>query len=153
MNKSSEFFCLWYARAPHDFSSTYDICGGKFNITHALTCKSGGLIIAWHNEMCWKIIHNMVPGLSPSSIRDEPLIFWNRGQDSSTFTPHQLPKKKIQFHQYYIFWKAPTPRNQNFYWLTAETYLSITSGKMVLMLWWTSAWRTTMNQHTATSPL
>ena len=55
-------------------------------------CKSGGLIIAWHNEMCGEMIHHAVQALSPSSIRDEPLIFRNCEVDYTTPTP-RLPWK------------------------------------------------------------
>ena len=61
-------------------------------IAHALTYKTGRLIIAWHNGMCCKIIHHAVQALSPSNIWDEPLIFRNRGAEVSKPFPYNKRK-------------------------------------------------------------
>eukprot|EP00957_Ditylum_brightwellii_P122171 9316447-Ditylum_brightwellii.AAC.1 len=36
---------LWYQCTPSDILTYCDGCGKKFTLTHALECKSGGLII------------------------------------------------------------------------------------------------------------
>ena len=48
--KWCDVFYLKYVRIPRYFSSSRDGCGAKFLIAHAFAYKSGGLIIAQHNE-------------------------------------------------------------------------------------------------------
>ena len=62
-----------YACLPHDLPTKCDRCGAPFSMAHAFLCKSGGLIIARHNEVCREIIHHAVQALSPSSIQGNHL--------------------------------------------------------------------------------
>ena len=51
-----------------------DGCGAHFTLQHALECKKGGLIHVRHNEVKAELTELCSLALSPSSVRDEPLI-------------------------------------------------------------------------------
>ena len=51
-----------------------DVCNSKFSITHALSCKKGGLIHARHDESRDSLGCLACAGFQPSNVRDEPQI-------------------------------------------------------------------------------
>jgi hypothetical protein len=54
--------------------SQCDGCTAKFSISHALSCKIGGLIKTRHDESRDTIGCMACAGFQPSNVRDEPLI-------------------------------------------------------------------------------
>ena len=63
-----------YGIEPPDLPVTCDGCESRFTLQHALGCKKGGLVIFRHNEIWDELVHLAGKALTPSAIRDEPLI-------------------------------------------------------------------------------
>ena len=57
-----------------DLPDVCDGCEACFTLQHALGCKKGGLVIFRHNEIRDELVHLAGKALTPSAIRDEPLI-------------------------------------------------------------------------------
>jgi hypothetical protein len=83
-----------YGITPPDLPATCDGCEGKFTLQHALSCKKGGLVIFRHNEIRDELVYLAGKALTPSAIRNEPLIHTGRIADvtrpcptSSTSSP------------------------------------------------------------------
>jgi hypothetical protein len=66
---------LRYARSPGDLPSHCDGCGQTFSVQHAMTCKTGGLVIIRHNEIADKLANLTSKALTPSAIHNEPSIY------------------------------------------------------------------------------
>ena len=64
-----------------------DGCGHQFTVTHAMTCKQGGLIMLRHNDVASEWGDLCIRALAPSAVSDEPLI--HSGRDS-----HPLPRAR-----------------------------------------------------------
>jgi hypothetical protein len=58
-----------------------DGCGKKFSIGHGLQCKTGGLVILRHDEIKGELEYLASQALTPSAVRDEPLINPGRAAD------------------------------------------------------------------------
>jgi hypothetical protein len=63
-----------YGIVPSDLPHKCDGCDAPFTLQHALGCKVGGLVISRHNEIRDELIHMAGKAMTPSAIRDEPLI-------------------------------------------------------------------------------
>ena len=63
-----------YGLDPPNLPLTCDGCGEKSSISHAMTCKKGGLVILRHNEIKDSLGDLCSEALQPSAVRDEPLI-------------------------------------------------------------------------------
>jgi hypothetical protein len=77
-------FLLRYARCPPDLPSHCDGCLQKFSVWHALECKTGGLVIFRHNEIRDELSDLATKALSPSAVRDEPLIHHSHSSKSES---------------------------------------------------------------------
>jgi hypothetical protein len=53
-----------------------------FTLQHALACKKGGLVIFRHNEIRDELVNLAGKALTPSAVRDEPLIKPSRVKES-----------------------------------------------------------------------
>ena len=65
---------LCYCCEPLNLHSHCDGCGAKFSITHALSCKVGGLVHMQHNKVKEELAQLCAKAFSPSAVRDEPKI-------------------------------------------------------------------------------
>jgi hypothetical protein len=63
-----------YGMTPPDLPATCDGCKASFTLQHALGCKKGGLVIFHHNKIRDKLVHLAGKALTPSAIRNKPLI-------------------------------------------------------------------------------
>ena len=67
-------FRLRYGLMPQDIPATYNGCGMKFLIKHALSCPKGGLALAWHDDAAKEWGPLGTQSLVPSAITYEPKI-------------------------------------------------------------------------------
>ena len=65
---------LRYAHTPKDLPRRCDGCDQPFDIQHGLQCKKGGLVVRRHNEIRDELGYLVSQALTPSAVRDEPLI-------------------------------------------------------------------------------
>jgi hypothetical protein len=42
---------LWYNHSPLDMPTACNGCGTKMTIKHTLSCKTGGLVHIWHDDV------------------------------------------------------------------------------------------------------
>jgi hypothetical protein len=49
-------------------------CDARFTLQHALGCKKGGLVIFGHNKIRDELVHMAGKAVTPSAVRDKPLI-------------------------------------------------------------------------------
>ena len=68
------FLCACYNIKPSNLQSKCEGCLQTFYVNHTPSCSNRGLVIARHNEICYKIIHLDRQALSPVSVCDGPLI-------------------------------------------------------------------------------
>jgi hypothetical protein len=85
-----------YGDAPSDLPASCDGCDARFTLQHALSCKKGGLVIFRHNEIRDELVHMAGKAMTPSAIRDEPLIRPGRVAENvkappTKCTPNQSP--------------------------------------------------------------
>lgn len=77
-----------------------DGCGAKFSLTHALTCKHGGLIIRRHDEIRDTLGDLATKAFGPSAVRKEPTLSLfqstpnNSHHDNSTEAASTNPKNQ-----------------------------------------------------------
>ena len=69
-----DIFCLRYGLMPQDIPVTYNGCGKKLLIEHALSCPKGGLIVVRHDEVAKEWCAFGYRSLVPSAITYEPKI-------------------------------------------------------------------------------
>lgn len=65
---------IQYGITPPDLPEACDGCDARFTLQHALGCKKGGLLIFRHNKIQDELVQLAGKALTPSAIRDEPLI-------------------------------------------------------------------------------
>ena len=56
-------------------------CDQKYDVRHGLSCKHGGLVIIRHNEIRDELGHLASLALTPSAVRDKPLIHHSHNAD------------------------------------------------------------------------
>jgi hypothetical protein len=56
---------LWYNYSPLDMPTACDGCGARMTIEHALSCKTGGLVHIWHDDVADEWRHLCGTALSP----------------------------------------------------------------------------------------
>ena len=76
-----------YGITPPDLPTTCDGCEARFTLQHALGCKKGGLVIFRHNEIRDELVYLAGKALTPSAIRDEPLIHTGRKAENVNTCP------------------------------------------------------------------
>jgi hypothetical protein len=76
-----------YGLVPPDLPQKCDGCDAPFTLQHALCCKKGGLVISRHNEIRDELIHMAGKAMTPSAIRDEPLIRTGRVAEKTMTCP------------------------------------------------------------------
>ena len=92
---------LRYAHTPPGLPSLCDGCGSSFSVSHGLECKKGGLVLLRHNEIRDELASLASQALTPSAVRDEPLIQPSRGMESAPSTQdvasiqHHLSKSQL----------------------------------------------------------
>ena len=67
-----------YGLVPIGLQPKCDGCYKDFTVTHALSCKTGGLVILRHNELAKEWHRLCAQALTPSAVSDEPLIHSGR---------------------------------------------------------------------------
>ena len=55
-----------------------DGCNERFTVSHAMSCKKGGLVVMRHNDVSAEWHHLCAQALQPSAVSDEPLIHTGR---------------------------------------------------------------------------
>ena len=63
-----------YGLEPVGLQPKCDGCYKDFTVTHALSCKTGGLVILHHNELAKEWHRLCAQALTPSAVSDKPLI-------------------------------------------------------------------------------
>jgi hypothetical protein len=75
---SADEFCdglfLRYGLQPKNLPNKCDGCSQNFSVQHALSCKTGGLVLLRHNEVAREWNTLCAQAWSPSVVQDEPLI-------------------------------------------------------------------------------
>jgi hypothetical protein len=66
---------LRYNHSPLDMPAACDGCGAKMSVEHALSCKVGGLVHIWHDDVADEWRHLCGTALSPSRVECKPHIF------------------------------------------------------------------------------
>ena len=74
-------------RIGEGFPTYYDICWAKFLISHDLECKKSGLVMASHNELCYRVADLAGKAFNPSHVRDNPLIYSGRAVKRTKASP------------------------------------------------------------------
>ena len=65
---------LSYSIYPPGLPTHFYGCNAKFPICHALDFNKGGLVITFHNDLYYGVSYLAGKALSPSCVRDDPLI-------------------------------------------------------------------------------
>lgn len=83
-----------YGEAPPDLPARCDGCDAPFTLQHALGCKKGGLVIFRHNEIQDELMNMAGKALTPSAVRDGPLIKTGRVNESLRATPNDTIRQQ-----------------------------------------------------------
>lgn len=78
-----------------ELSATCDGCGQKFDVRHALQCKTGGLVINRHDEITDELTDLSAKALKPSMVRAEPRILPGRATETTTAEAGTASVQKI----------------------------------------------------------
>jgi len=73
-----------YGLVPVGLQPKCDGCYKDFTVTHALSCKTGGLVILRHNELAKEWHRLCAQALTPSAVSNEPLIHSGRDLQAGT---------------------------------------------------------------------
>ena len=66
---------MWYGLEHPDIPTYCDGCNAKFSICHTFVCKRGSLVTARHNDLRDGVAELEGKALTPSHMRDDPLIY------------------------------------------------------------------------------
>jgi hypothetical protein len=58
--------------------------GAKLSVLHGLACKKGGLVTSRHNEIRDELSNRASKAFIPSTVRDEPKIYFSRSVEKKT---------------------------------------------------------------------
>ena len=78
---------LRYGLEPPDLPTYCDRCQAKFSVSHALDCKKGGLVTEGHNELRDGVADLAGKALTPSHVRNNPLIYSGRAVKRTKSAP------------------------------------------------------------------
>ena len=73
-----DFLCARYKISPLNLQSHCDGFCTAFEVTHALSCSIGGLVIACHKKICDELIYLSQRAFTSASVCAEPLIHKGR---------------------------------------------------------------------------
>ena len=73
-----DFLCARYKISPLNLQSHCDGFCTAFEVTHALSCSIGGLVIACHKKICDELIYLSQRAFTSASVCAEPLIHQGR---------------------------------------------------------------------------
>jgi hypothetical protein len=79
--KGKEFqdnLAICYGLRPRGLPECCDGCNDPFSVKHGLSCKKGGFVGQWHDDICKELAHLCLMALMPSRITSEPEIFYGR---------------------------------------------------------------------------
>ena len=66
---------LWFImHTPFNLQRKCDGCGTSLNVRHSLKCYKGGLVIAYHNEVHWKLPYIAWRDFTSTAVHAGPLI-------------------------------------------------------------------------------
>ena len=65
---------LCYGLQPKSLPDCCNGCTKKFLVDHAMSCKTGGLVLLCHNDLVGEWHRLCAQALMPSQVSDEPLI-------------------------------------------------------------------------------
>jgi hypothetical protein len=98
MELSAQEFCdaihMRYGIQPPDLPEVCDGYDARFTLQHALGCKKGGLVIFCHNEIQDELVHLAGKVLTPSAVRNKPLIRPCHAADKANTCPNNHSSKK-----------------------------------------------------------
>ena len=70
-----DILCAHYNVSPLNTQSHCDGCGTVFGVTHALSYRIGGLVIARHKKIREKLLYLSQHAVTSASVRVKPLIY------------------------------------------------------------------------------
>ena len=73
-----DFLCARYNISPLNLQTHCNGCGTEFDVTHTLSCSTGGLFIARYNKIRDKILYLSQRAFTSASVCAEPLIHQGR---------------------------------------------------------------------------
>lgn len=79
---------------PLNLQPKCDGCGQTFTVSHALSCKKGGLVGIRHDDLKDEWHQLCATGLTPAAVDDEPLIYDGRTAAERSDNPTAEPPKK-----------------------------------------------------------
>ncbi len=69
---------ICYGLRPRGLPECCDGCNDPFLVEHGLSCKKGGFVGQWHDDVCEELAHLCLMALTPSRISSKPEIFYGR---------------------------------------------------------------------------
>ena len=69
------FLCARYNVSPLNLQRHCSGCGTAFGVTHALSCITGGLVIARNEKICDQLLYLHPSAFKSASVCSEPLIY------------------------------------------------------------------------------
>jgi hypothetical protein len=95
---------LQYNYSLLDMSAACNGCGAKMTVEHALSCKTGGLVHIWHDDVVDEWRHLCGTALSPGQVKHKSKIFssinqWVHIAAGNTTTPPSSTRTADTKHQ------------------------------------------------------
>jgi hypothetical protein len=72
-----------YGLRPRGLPKCWDGCNEPFLVEHRLSCKKGGFVGQWHDDVCEELAHLCLMASTPAWISSEPEIFYGRGLNAA----------------------------------------------------------------------
>jgi hypothetical protein len=81
---------ICYGLRPRGLPEHRNGCNEPFTVAHGLTCKKGGFVGQWHDDVCKELAHLCSMALTPSQISSEPEIFYGRKLNAAQRTEGEV---------------------------------------------------------------